>query len=290
MVNKKIIFAVFFGFMLLFSINADAQWNIPDGAKDKKAPTEATVDFVLNGKALYVKNCKACHNVPGKTNMKSPAPTDLGTKEYLTSRTETETFYQTYKGNGGSMGAYEGRLTEEEVWNIVHYIGTFREGSKIDLASIQKDLDLKIELVESGHKINAFVTEKNIPVKDVEVLFSVKRYFGNMPIGISKTDSEGKASVSFPSDLPGDKKGNAKVIVKFANTDKFGMAKIQKTVNWAKAVHVENITEMRAMWGSNAKIPLWLLFTYLGITIGVWLGIIYVIFQILKIKKAGATY
>ncbi len=285
MLNKNITFAVIFGLMLLFSIDVDAQWNIPAGEKDKKAPTEATVDMALKGKTLYMKNCKACHQVPKTTNLKPPAPTDLGSEEYLTSRTEGETFFQTFKGNGGSMGGFEGRLSEDEVWDIVHYLGTFRAGSTIDLASVQQDLDLKVNLKEDGHKIVAVATNAGVPAGDVKVLFSVKRYFGNLTLGVAKTNANGYAAVSFPNDLPGDKSGNAEIIVKFANQDRFGKKEVTKTVNWATVLHVENMTEQRAMWGTDT--PLWLLFIYFGITIGVWLGIIYVVFQILKIRKVA---
>ena len=286
MIIKKIIFASVFSFLLVFSTNTFAQWDIPAAAKNEKSPTEATVDLVLKGKSVYMKKCKACHNVPGADYKQAPGP-NLGAKEYLTKRTEAETFYQTLNGKKGSiMGAYKEQLSEEEIWNVVHYIGTFRAGSKIDLASIQQDLELKVEL-NDGHKINAVVTDKGAPVCDIKVLFSAKRYFGSLPLGVSKTNSKGYASIAFPDDLPGDEAGNAEIIVKFANQDRFGKAEIKKTVNWATPLHIENMTDQRAMWGQNAKTPLWLLFTYLGITISVWLGIIFVVFQILKLKKAG---
>ena len=301
-INKKTIVIAIFSWILLFSTNANAQWKIPASFKNKKAPSETTVDNALSGKAIYSKTCKVCHNTPGVTGAEKPFP-DLGRKVFLKS-SDGEIFYQITKGNGGAMSSYEKILTEEQRWNIIHYLRTFEEGNKIDLASAKKELDIKLELVEKEHKIKAIITDDGSVVSDVKVFFGVKTYFTGeydekvngekihsviepLKIAIVKTDANGVATASFPTDLPGGEKGSAEIIVKFANADRSGKAVVTKTVNWAKKVHYENLTEKRAMWGTRAKSPWWILLSYLGVTIGVWLVIFYVISLMRKIKKAG---
>ena len=61
--HHKII-TVLLSFLILFSISAQAQWNIPKGESAKKSPLEINAENVMAGKAVYYKSCNACHGDP----------------------------------------------------------------------------------------------------------------------------------------------------------------------------------------------------------------------------------
>jgi len=55
----------------------------------------------------------------------------------------------------------------------------------------------------------------------------------------------------------------------------------------AAPADTENLFADRVLWSTNDRTQWWLILAYLGVVGGVWLVIGYVIFQILKIYKAG---
>ncbi len=277
--TKKIFTAVV---IMLLSINVFAQWKIPAEAKKQTAPTENSVDAALAGKLIYDTKCKACHQIPGATGMKAPAPPDLGIESFL-NKTDGEIFYQISEGMGG-MPPFKSQLSEEDRWNIVHYLATGRASCTVDMSTALQNLELKVEIIDDKKQIKAIVSGGNVDC--VKVGFFVKRYFGLLPIKVVETDSSGMVTTTFPNDISGDKDGNTEIVVKFDNPDRHGKAEVTKKIKWATPVHYINPLEKRAMWGVGAKAPLWILFSYIGITFSVWAVIIFVILQILKLKKA----
>jgi hypothetical protein len=60
-------------------------------------------------------------------------------------------------------------------------------------------------------------------------------------------------------------------------------------VNWGKSINApKNFFAQRTLWSIGTQAPLWLLFAVYSIIIGVWGTFLYLIFQVLKIKKLGA--
>jgi len=271
--------------VFLFTLGVQAQWNVPADAAQTKAPTENSIESSLAGKQIYETKCKACHSEPGTTGIKAPAPPDLGTKEFLT-QSDGEIFWKMSEGMGG-MPPFKGMLSDAERWSIVHFLASKREGSGIDLSKALQKLEIKAEFVADGNKIKAIVSGGS--VSGIKVGFYVKRYFGNLPFAKKETNESGVVSAEFPTDIPGNEKGEAEVIVRFENQDRFGKEEAALKVNCATPFIYKNPLEERSMWGVSAQAPLWILFSYLSVTFGVWLVIIYIVFQILKLKKAGKT-
>ena len=82
------------------------------------------------GQAIYVKTCTPCH---GKTGLgdgpKSKSlktPVNNFTKADFQSQTDGEHFYKTKFGRG-EMTKYEGKLTDDDIWNLVNYMRTFKK-------------------------------------------------------------------------------------------------------------------------------------------------------------------
>ncbi|MCF6367002.1 MAG: cytochrome c [Bacteroidales bacterium] len=289
--SKKIAISVFILFVLSSSLNA--QWNIPDDAKNMKTPA-ATYEAINIGKAIFAKDCLPCHGTPGKGNNNAGInATDLGAEEYQTKHNAGQMYYQFNTGMG-IMPSFKDRFEEEDKWNIVFYVKSFDKDFKVTgekPKTINADFILKTD--ESASKVFANVVTVNdkgdsIAAKDIGINFYVKRVFGNLQIGDAvSTNQVGTAVLSFPDDIAGDKDGKVVVFADFADPDTYGTKIKSVELNWAKPLHYKNPVLERSLWGPNNRVPMWLLLSYLFVTGGVWLTIFYVVFQIRRIKKAG---
>jgi hypothetical protein len=130
------------------------------------------------------------------------------------------------------------------------------------------------------------------PAKDVEVKIMVKRLLGDLPIGDAEsytTDSTGQVIAEFKRDsLPGDIKGYLILLAKTEDNDLYGNLFIEKFIKWGKPSQDNNDAfNSRSLWGTRFKTPLWLLGMAYSIILGVWGVIIFLVFQLLKIKKMG---
>jgi len=118
----------------LISFNVSAQqakpWPVPDEYKTMKNPVAKSEPSNKAGMILYVKNCASCH---GKTGLgdgvKSRTLKDYAgdfSGAYYQDQTDGEHFYKTKFGRG-EMPKYEGKLSDEDMWNIVNYMRTFKK-------------------------------------------------------------------------------------------------------------------------------------------------------------------
>lgn len=105
-------------------------WVVPDNFKTMKNPVAVSDASVKAGQALYLKTCTPCHGKTGlgdgvKVNSLKVVPSDFS-KAAFQSQTDGEHFYKTKFGRG-EMTKYEGKLTDEEIWNIVNFMKTFKK-------------------------------------------------------------------------------------------------------------------------------------------------------------------
>jgi hypothetical protein len=131
-----------------------------------------------------------------------------------------------------------------------------------------------------------------LPAPDVELKVGIQRLGGVLNAGEEEaytTDSAGTASVELNKDrLPGDEKGNIVLVAKTEDNEQFGNLLVTKTVPWGMAVKANNdFFHHRSLWATKFHTPFWLLFMAYGIVIGVWGTILYLVLQIIKIKKLG---
>ena len=130
------------------------------------------------------------------------------------------------------------------------------------------------------------------PVKDVEMKIGIERLGGILSAGETPTyttDSTGSVTVELKRDrLPGDEKGNYILAAKVEDNDQFGNILLEKTVPWGAAIKSDNnFFNLRTLWTTRFKTPYWLLAMAYAIVIGVWGTLIYLVVQIIKIKKLG---
>lgn len=141
-------------------------------------------------------------------------------------------------------------------------------------------------------KVESFENGEWLPAKDVEVKIGVERLGGMLRIGEEEnytTDSTGMAVGEFKLDsLPAiDNKGTLTLMAKVEDNETFGNLSMQTAVPWGVYFKPETRYGERTLWSTGKLVPLWLLFMAVSIIAGVWGVIIYLIFQIIKIKKLG---
>ena len=280
--------------LLILSFSTNAQWNIPEDAKNKEFPTDPTHKLVNIGKTLFTKNCMSCHGLPGEgKNIAAINATDLGTSKYQSAHNAGQMYYQFNEGMG-AMPSFKDKFNEDDKWCIAFYVKSFDKGFKIHGEKL-KTKNADFELKKDGSDTQVFanvvvINEKgdSIPTEGIEINFYVKRVFGNLQIGDAvQTNQVGTAVFNFPDDIPGDENGKIEIFADFKNSDEYGTVVKSIEVNWGEHLHFVNPVLERSLWGPNDRVPLWLLFSYLLVTGGVWLAIFYVVFQMIKLKKAG---
>ncbi|MGZ8538021.1 MAG: hypothetical protein ACXWV9_07130 [Flavisolibacter sp.] len=131
-----------------------------------------------------------------------------------------------------------------------------------------------------------------VPAKEVEAKIGVRRLGGEIKIGEEEsytTDSLGQINAEFKIDsLPAiDTKGNIVIVAKIEDNELFGNVMMEKTIPWGKYYTRESIVGQRSLWATRDRTPVWLLLMAYSIIGLVWGVIIYLVFQLIKIKKLG---
>jgi hypothetical protein len=150
--------------------------------------------------------------------------------------------------------------------------------------------------VDGARTVIAELKEKSgnawVPVKDIDMNLSIKRMLGNLSVGdepVYTSDSTGVSSAEFKRDsIPGDEKGNITLVAKVDDNHSYGTLLAEKTVNWGSAIQPpKDFFAQRTLWSTRSEAPIWLLFLVYSIGGGVWIVIIYLIWQLMIIKKMG---
>lgn len=142
--------------------------------------------------------------------------------------------------------------------------------------------------------VEQYVNDEWVAAPDVEMKIGIERLGSILSAGDEEsytTDSAGMVTAEFKKDsLPGDQKGNFILAAKIEDNDQFGNLLVEKTVGWGLALQPDtNFFDQRTLWTTRFRTPFWLLFMAYSIVIGVWSTIIYLVLQIVKIKKIGVA-
>jgi mono/diheme cytochrome c family protein len=119
--------------VLLLSVAVVAQpkpWTVPANFKTMKNPVTKGDASNKAGMALYTKNCASCHGKAGlgdgvKARALKDFPGDFSKAEFQ-NQLDGEHFYKTRTGRG-EMPKYEGKLSDDDIWNIINYMRTFKK-------------------------------------------------------------------------------------------------------------------------------------------------------------------
>jgi len=127
----KLIFAS--SFILLLSASLFAQtkpWVVPANFKTMKNPAAQSETSTKAGLAVFTKNCASCHGKTGlgdgvKARALKNFPGDFSKADFQ-GLTDGEIFYKTKTGRD-EMPKYEGKLSDDDIWNTVNYLRTLKK-------------------------------------------------------------------------------------------------------------------------------------------------------------------
>ena len=105
-------------------------WVVPANFKTMKNPAAKGEASNKAGLALYNKNCASCHGKAGlgdgvKARALKEFPGDFSKADYQ-GQSDGDHFYKTKFGRG-EMPKYEGKLSDDDIWNMVNYMRTFKK-------------------------------------------------------------------------------------------------------------------------------------------------------------------
>ncbi len=119
--------------VLMLSATLVAQpkpWIVPANFKSMKNPVAKGDASTKAGLTIYKKNCSSCHGKAGlgdgvKARALKEFPGDFSKAEYQ-GQADGDHFYKTKFGRG-EMPKYEGKLSDDDIWNTVNYMRTFKK-------------------------------------------------------------------------------------------------------------------------------------------------------------------
>jgi mono/diheme cytochrome c family protein len=267
---------------------------LTDADKQKVATFKFTDESKTRGMQKYNNNCKSCHGDPGKKNYSNldPIPGDPASDEYQ-ALSDGELFFYITNGKGQLMPMFANALSESQRWDVISYIRSFNPNyiqADVKLAegvSLSGALKLKLDIFEEEKRVVALLTDSTLgfhkPIKGATIKLSVKRYFGNLPIGESQTDEFGIAAFNFPPDIPGNEEGFLEMLAYAGNGD-MEVSTTQFAPLGTKVIH-KNLLDERSWFNVNKKAPLWLIISYLSALAAVGGILLYVLLQLKKIKE-----
>ena len=118
---------------LLVSVSLVAQpkpWVVPANFKSMKNPVAQSDASTKAGMTIFTKNCASCHGKAGlgdgvKARALKDFPGDFSKAEFQ-DLTDGDLFYRTKTGRG-DMPKYEGKLSDDDIWNTVIYLRTLKK-------------------------------------------------------------------------------------------------------------------------------------------------------------------
>jgi mono/diheme cytochrome c family protein len=118
---------------LLLSMAVIAQpkpWTVPANFKTMKNPVAKGDVSNKAGMEIYTKNCASCHGKTGlgdgvKARALKDFPGDFSKADFQ-NQTDGDHFFKTKNGRG-EMPKYAGKLSDDDIWNVVNYMRTFKK-------------------------------------------------------------------------------------------------------------------------------------------------------------------
>lgn len=131
---KRVISWLLVGCSALIVVAAQAQddgWPVPEQFAAMKNPVAASPEVIATGKQLYAKNCLRCHGEAGlgdgpATKFIRPAPKDITSAAMQDRNSDGTLFYKITEGKK-PMPPMKTTLSDEQRWQIVHFVRTLRK-------------------------------------------------------------------------------------------------------------------------------------------------------------------
>ncbi|MGA2406270.1 MAG: cytochrome c [Bacteroidales bacterium] len=131
MKTLKLLFASASVLMLSATLMAQPKpWVVPANSSSMKNPIAQSAASTKTGMDLYTKNCASCHGKAGlgdgvKARALKTFPGDFSKAEFQ-NLADGDLFYKTKTGRS-EMPKYEGKLSDNDIWNVVNYLRTLKK-------------------------------------------------------------------------------------------------------------------------------------------------------------------
>ena len=266
------------------------EWLVPEEEAATSNPSEYTPENVKLGKAIYTMNCKSCHGDPGKNNPLAlvPSPVDIAS-EKMQINSEGALFYKITTGLG-LMPPFATTLSVNERWQLVNFIQNYspdREQVLLELPPIKANLLASVNEAQGTVDVMAEYENANavyVPLLNAPVSISSKTAFGSLKIGETVTNNQGRAIYTIPENTIGDEQGYISIVVSLSDEYEAAEVLLEKAQVGSNK-EVPGLIRKGVLWSTNNNVSLWVLISYILSAGGAWMVIIYVILQIVKIKK-----
>lgn len=264
------------------------EWLVPPDQSAASNPSEYNLENVKKGKELYTRNCQSCHGDPGKNNPLAlvPVPVDVAS-EQMHANSEGDLYYKITKGKG-IMPPFEASLSEDDRWKLVNFIMNYKPGGDqvlVDAPPVKAKLLASVNEAKSSVEILAELeSPERLGLANAPVIISAKKTFGNIEIGRSITNGNGRTEFFIPENVIGDEEGFVSIVVSMGDGFEANEVALEKA-RVGKNKIIPSILRGEVLWSTNENVQIWLLLSYIVATGGAWLVIGYIIFQIIKIKK-----
>jgi mono/diheme cytochrome c family protein len=111
-----------------------SDWRVPAQMKMLKDPVPVNNESIGAGMMIYMDHCQSCHGEKGdgkgeKAERLSVAPANFTDAHTMSAVTDGELFWKITHGRR-PMPNFKDKLTDEERWQLVIYIRTFRPNPK----------------------------------------------------------------------------------------------------------------------------------------------------------------
>jgi hypothetical protein len=153
----------------------------------------------------------------------------------------------------------------------------------INDVSLEMSLDLVDSIKTVSLRAYSMVDGEEVPVADEDIYVYVQRMFNDLPVAEDFLDENGAFVAEFPDDIPGTAEGDIEVIARFNEHYLFGTVEKRQTVQWGVPTQYDFAVSQRMLWTQIA--PLWMIVTLSILLAGVWGHYIYVVIQLLKLKR-----
>jgi hypothetical protein len=149
-------------------------------------------------------------------------------------------------------------------------------------------LKMRLNLIDSVKTVSVWAflpgnKQDSIPLAGEPVNIYVSRLFSLLKIGEGSFDDQGRFTVEFPADLPGEADGTVQIIARIEDNAQYANIETAQSYPWGVPSMHGLYGSHRALWTEIA--PLWMIITLTILLLGVWGHYIYVIFQLILIKR-----
>jgi mono/diheme cytochrome c family protein len=125
-----LVFFVLSSFNLFAQTTKKTEWEIPEEYKKMKNPIKNSESTIKLGKEQFLRNCATCHGKTGKgdgekaKSFANITPADLSLNKF-SQETDGEHFYKIKIGRN-NLHSFKGKVDDEALWSIIHYMKTFK--------------------------------------------------------------------------------------------------------------------------------------------------------------------